>query len=170
VTGGFVPGKSHCAALHSSSTIVWCLSVRTCLPIMRGRMRGSGYSGFARNHLELIRTRELLLRQLPSPPAVVLDVGGGTGVHATWLAGRGYSVHLVDLVSEHVRAAAEDGLVTAEVGDARRLTQADASVDAVLLLGPRYHLVSVRDPFSVKRRKAFLAAIWQQAQLGSSRL
>jgi hypothetical protein len=28
--------------------------------------------------------------------------------------------------------------VTAEVGDARRLTQVDASVDAVLLLGPLY--------------------------------
>jgi hypothetical protein len=33
------------------------------------------------NHLEVLRTRELLLRQLPSPPAVVLDVAGGTGVH-----------------------------------------------------------------------------------------
>jgi ubiquinone/menaquinone biosynthesis C-methylase UbiE len=31
--------------------------------------------------------------------------------------------------------------VTAEVGDARRLAQADASVDAVLLRGPLYHLV-----------------------------
>jgi len=50
-------------------------------------------------------------------------------------------VHLVDVVPGHVRAALEQGLVTAEVGDARRLTQADASVDAVLLLGPLYHLV-----------------------------
>jgi methylase of polypeptide subunit release factors len=50
------------------------------------------------NRLELLRTRELLQRQLPSSPAVVLDVGGGTGVHAAWLAGRGYRVHLVDLV------------------------------------------------------------------------
>jgi ubiquinone/menaquinone biosynthesis C-methylase UbiE len=93
------------------------------------------------NRLELLRTRELLQRQLPSPPAVVLDVGGGTGVHAAWLAGRGYRVHLVDLVPGHVRAAAEHGHLTAEVGDARQLTQADASVDVVLLLGPLYHLV-----------------------------
>lgn len=90
------------------------------------------------NRLELLRTRELLQRQLPSPPAMVLDVGGVTGVHAAWLAGRGYRVHLVDIVPRHVRAGAEHGLVTAEVGDARRLTQADASVDAVLLLGPLY--------------------------------
>jgi SAM-dependent methyltransferase len=57
------------------------------------------------------------------------------------LAGEGCRVHLVDIVPEHVQAAAKDGLLTAEVGDARRLTQADASVDAVLLLGPLYHLV-----------------------------
>ena len=50
-------------------------------------------------------------------------------------------MHLVDVVPGHVRAALEQGLVPVEVGDARRLTQADASVDAVLLLGPLYHLV-----------------------------
>lgn len=81
---------------------------------------------FAHNRLELLRTRELLQRQLPLPPAAVLDVGGCTGVHAAWLAGRGYRVQLVDIVPQHVRAAAEQGL-TAEVGDARRLTQPDAS-------------------------------------------
>jgi ubiquinone/menaquinone biosynthesis C-methylase UbiE len=106
-----------------------------------GQDEGQRLFRFAHNRLELLRTRELLLRQLPSPPAEVLDVGGGTGVHAAWLAGRGYRVHLVDIVPEHVRAAAEQGLVTAEVGDARRLLQADASVDALLLLGPLYHLV-----------------------------
>jgi len=106
-----------------------------------GQDEGQRLFRFAHNRLELLRTRELLRRHLPSPPAVVLDVGGGTGVHAGWLAGRGYRVRLVDVVPGHVRAAAEHGLVTAEVGDARWLTQADASVDAVLLLGPLYHLV-----------------------------
>jgi ubiquinone/menaquinone biosynthesis C-methylase UbiE len=109
---------------------------------MPGRTRGNGCSGLRTTVSELLRTRELLLRQLPSPPVVVLDVGGGTGVHAAWLAGRGYRVHVVDVVPEHVRAVAEHGLLTAEVGDARRLPQAAASVDAVLLLGPLYHLVS----------------------------
>ena len=104
-----------------------------------GQDEGQRLFRFAHNRLELLRTRELLQRHLP--PAVVLDVGGGTGVHAAWLAGRGYRVHLVDVVPQHVRAAAEHGPMTAEVGDARRLTQADASVDAVLLLGPLYHLV-----------------------------
>jgi 2-polyprenyl-3-methyl-5-hydroxy-6-metoxy-1,4-benzoquinol methylase len=52
--------------------------------------------------LERFRTQELLLRHLPAPPAVVLDVGGGTGQYATWLAARGYTVHLVDPVPLHV--------------------------------------------------------------------
>ena len=55
-----------------------------------GQDEGQRLFRYAHNRLELLRTRELLLRQLPSPPAVVLDVGGGTGVHAAWLAGRGY--------------------------------------------------------------------------------
>jgi hypothetical protein len=38
--------------------------------------------------LERVRTQELLARFLPPPPARVLDVGGGTGVHAEWLATR----------------------------------------------------------------------------------
>jgi len=106
-----------------------------------GQDEGRRLFRFRHNRLELLRTRELLQRQLPLPPAVVLDVGGGTGVHAAWLAGRGYHVHLVDVVPGHVRAALEHEHLTAEVGDARRLTQSDASVDAVLLLGPLYHLV-----------------------------
>lgn len=39
--------------------------------------------------LEFIRTLELLDRWLPSPPARVLDVGGGTGVYAGPLCRRG---------------------------------------------------------------------------------
>src|SRR5262245_65950224 len=51
--------------------------------------------GFGR--LELQRTREIVSRYLPAPPATVLDVGGGTGVHAAWLAEAGYQPHVVDL-------------------------------------------------------------------------
>ena len=36
--------------------------------------------------LEFLRTQELLRRVLTGP-ARVLDVGGGTGVHAEWIAG-----------------------------------------------------------------------------------
>src|SRR4051794_15413162 len=52
--------------------------------------------------LEFARTVELLERVLPAPPARVLDVGGGTGVHARWSAAAGFDVVLVDLMAEHV--------------------------------------------------------------------
>ncbi len=97
--------------------------------------------------LEFLRTQVLLERHLPVAPAVVADVGGGPGRYAVWLAERGYQVHLVDPIPLHVeqaRVAAGvrpgQALASAEVGDARALQLPDASADAVLLLGPLYHL------------------------------
>ena len=60
----------------------------------------------AAGRLEYLRTREMLSRHLPPPPATVLDVGGGAGVYALPLAREGYSVHLVDPVPLHVEQAA----------------------------------------------------------------
>jgi SAM-dependent methyltransferase len=94
--------------------------------------------------LELLRTQEIVGRVLPKRPLRILDVGGATGVHARWLAEAGHTVEVVDPMPRHVAASAAlaaDGLrVTAELGDARALTQADHTYDAVLLLGPLYHL------------------------------
>ena len=95
--------------------------------------------------LERLRTQELLLRHLPPPPGLVVDVGGATGVHAEWLVECGYEVVLVDLVAEHVAAAAGIDGVRAVVGDARALPLEDASADAVLVLGPLYHLLERAD-------------------------
>ncbi|MER5548079.1 methyltransferase domain-containing protein [Streptomyces sp. NPDC002589] len=98
----------------------------------------------ADGRLELVRTQELLRRYLPTPPARILDIGGGPGVHARWLVEDGYSVHLVDPIPRHVEQAKATG-ATVEVGDARRLTAADGSADVVLLLGPLYHLIDRAD-------------------------
>ena len=102
--------------------------------------------------LERARTQELVARHLPPPPGVVLDVGGAAGAYAFWLAQRGYEVHLIDPVPLHVEQAEEasrsraDGrLASARVGDARKLDFAEAAADAVLLLGPLYHLTERRD-------------------------
>jgi SAM-dependent methyltransferase len=104
-----------------------------------------------RCQLERVRTQELLARHLLPPPAVILDVGGGPGVYAQWLANKGYEVHLVDPVPLHVAQAAarEDAgsrpLASVHVGDARRLDRPAMSVDAVLLMGPLYHLTDRAD-------------------------
>jgi SAM-dependent methyltransferase len=92
--------------------------------------------------VELERTKEILRRRLPAPPAVVADIGGGPGRYALWLAELGYTVEHRDLIRLHVQQlqGASGSVVHAEVGDARDLNLADASVDAVLLLGPLYHL------------------------------
>lgn len=93
------------------------------------------------SRLEFARTRLLLQRFLPRPPAQILDVGGGPGTYAHWLTAAGYAVHLVDAVPLHVeQARAASNGYTVECGDARDLHAADASADAVLLLGPLYHL------------------------------
>jgi len=100
--------------------------------------------------LERYRTQELLLRYLPPPPAVVLDVGGGTGHYARWLAARGYEVHLIDPVPLHLeqaRAAEEtrSPLASIRQGDARQLDYGSDQADAVLLFGPLYHLPARSD-------------------------
>jgi SAM-dependent methyltransferase len=93
----------------------------------------------ATSPLERARTEVLLERHLPPAPARVLDVGGGPGAYAAWLAARGYDVELLDPVPLHVEQAREAG-VRARSGDARELPWEDASAGAVLLLGPLYHL------------------------------
>jgi SAM-dependent methyltransferase len=95
--------------------------------------------------LEFARTAEIVLRHLPPAPARVADIGGGPGRYALWLAGLGYRVEHRDLMPLHVRqlegdAAARGLRLRTAVGDARDLDLGDASVDAVVLLGPLYHL------------------------------
>lgn len=108
--------------------------------------------------LELIRVRELLRRHLPEAPAAILDVGGGTGMHALWLAREGYEVNLIDAHEPHVEAARaasaqqrEAPLALCEVGDARKINRIDGSADAVLLFGPLYHLTEATDRMTALR-------------------
>ncbi|MCY3713449.1 MAG: methyltransferase domain-containing protein [Gemmatimonadetes bacterium] len=94
--------------------------------------------------LEGERTREILQQHLPAPPARILDAGGGPGAYAFWLAEQSYEVHLLDAVPRHIEQAKErdkDGILkSAAVGDARNLDFDTDSMDAVLLMGPLYHL------------------------------
>jgi SAM-dependent methyltransferase len=97
-----------------------------------------------RNWVEWERTCEVLGRWLPGAPGRILDVGGASGRYASWLSGLGYGVHVVDPVPRHVAQARARGLEAFE-GDARDLGYPDGWADAVLLLGPLYHLPQATD-------------------------
>lgn len=101
--------------------------------------------------LEIDRTKELLERFLPDRPARVIDIGGGTGVYASWLASLGHEVHLVDIVPVHVERASQVGTFSIAVADARSLPDADDSYDIALLLGPMYHLLDPDDRLQALR-------------------
>jgi SAM-dependent methyltransferase len=101
--------------------------------------------------LEFERTKAILSAVLPPAPARVVDVGGAAGAYSAWLAAGGYQVHLVDasprLVAEARRrnARLSKAIVTLDVGDARALPRADRSAEAVLVMGPLYHLPEAGD-------------------------
>lgn len=111
-----------------------------------------------RGRLEFLQTQDVLRRLLPSAPARVLDVGGGTGVHARWLTADGYQVRLVDPMPSHVRHANEIAGVDAVLGDARRLDEPDDLYQVTLLLGPLYHLPERRDRVAALREAARVTA------------
>jgi SAM-dependent methyltransferase len=109
-----------------------------------GREFGRLANGELAGPLEFERTIELLQRYLPGHARDVLDVGGGPGVYADWLSRRGHAVSLIDPVRLHVDSARARG-IDAHLGEAGQLEQPDVSVDAVLLMGPLYHLVDAQD-------------------------
>ena len=89
-----------------------------------------------------------------SPQARVLDIGGGPGRYAIWLAQRGHHVSLADLSPELLsiartkisHAGVETMVDEIVVADARDLSHwADNSFEAVLSLGPFYHLPDPND-------------------------
>jgi len=99
--------------------------------------------------LEFARTQDILTRYLPPPPAVVLDVGAGTGPYSCWLATEGYEAHLIEPVPRLVEQARqraarqpEHPLASCRAGDARALDHPAGCADAVLLFGPLYHLTA----------------------------
>jgi ubiquinone/menaquinone biosynthesis C-methylase UbiE len=117
------------------------------------RERLSSYEG----ELERLRTQSILARFLPPAPAVVFDIGGGAGIYAFALAQMGYQVHLIDPVELHLEQARshsnKSGVKLASIsqGNACKLDFASGVADAVLLLGPLYHLEEHADRLAALR-------------------
>jgi SAM-dependent methyltransferase len=105
------------------------------------------------NHqLEYELTWRFLEEYLP-PHGHLLEIGAATGRYTIDLAKRGYHITAVDLSIENIafcrNLLTEAGLasqVQLMVGDARYLNDMpEAHYDAVLLMGPLYHLVEQSD-------------------------
>lgn len=136
--------------------------------------RGTDYEWgrLARHRTEFAVTQRALADYLPPSPAHVLDVGGGPGRYALWLAAQGYRVTLFDLSAELLTTAqtqaAAQGVTLAgyEHGTATDLTRFRAGAfDAVLLMGPLYHLIdaaereqAVREAYRVLRPGGIIGA------------
>lgn len=116
--------------------------------------------------VEWALTCHMLTTYLPATGRV-LDLGGGPGRYTIWLAQRGYRVVLADL-SASLLALARDKIAAAGVTDAvEAVVEADAcdlsawpdqTFDAVVCLGPFYHLT---DPLDRSRAASELSRLLQ---------
>jgi SAM-dependent methyltransferase len=105
-----------------------------------------------RHQLEYDLTWRYLNQYLPSHGSI-LEIGAATGRYTLELARRGYSVTAVDLSTGNIEACRKS-LVEARREEQVRLFLADArdlhevterGFDAVLLMGPLYHLIEEAD-------------------------
>lgn len=109
-------------------------------------------SRLALHQLEYDLTWRYLARYLP-PAGSLLEIGAGTGRYTLELCRHGYSVTAVDLSAallrrckQRLQAEGLHGQVQLVVADARDLhAVVGTAFDAVLLMGPLYHLVFEED-------------------------
>jgi S-adenosylmethionine-dependent methyltransferase len=99
--------------------------------------------------VEFAVTMRVLQQHLPPAPADILDLGSGPGRYAIALSQLGYQVSLADLSPVNIAFAQQKAralditLAQTIVQDATQpLPKNVKNVDAVLLMGPLYHLVT----------------------------
>jgi SAM-dependent methyltransferase len=103
--------------------------------------------------VERLVTLRTISEALPPAPQRIADVGGGPGTYAFALADQGHSVDLVDLSPRLIQLAQVEQVQREGSGNTRLLQSLSVGnaldptilqhgiYDAVLLLGPLYHLV-----------------------------
>jgi SAM-dependent methyltransferase len=114
-----------------------------------------------RQQLEYDLTWRYLTRYMP-PTGSILEIGAGTGRYTLALCRRGYTITAVDLSAallercrQRIEASRLDGQVQFVVADARDLHAVPTTAfDAVLLMGPLYHLVFEEDRREAVRQAA----------------
>jgi S-adenosylmethionine-dependent methyltransferase len=119
------------------------------------------------HQLEYDLTWRYLERYLP-PAGSILEVGAATGRYTLELAKRGYTVTavdlsaaLIDLCRERLTTAGLEQQVKLVVADARHLDAVtEREFDAVLLMGPLYHLIAETD------RQAALKQVFERLRPG----
>jgi ubiquinone/menaquinone biosynthesis C-methylase UbiE len=103
--------------------------------------------------MEYAITRKMLSKYL-KPKSRILDIGGGPGRYAMWLAHHHHHVVLADLSPELLAVARVKLSEAGETANVEEIVQADAcdlsrwpdnSFDAVLSMGPLYHLIDAND-------------------------
>jgi ubiquinone/menaquinone biosynthesis C-methylase UbiE len=114
------------------------------------------------SRVEFLLTLRALARWVPSTRGVAVDIGVGSGAYSSWLAARGFRVHLVDVSAKLLDATMErlkrEGSEAQILGRHHRSatdldTLPDECADVLLALGPLYHLREADD-----RRKAVCEA------------
>lgn len=142
-----------CRAIRQVATIVGVTEEVRAYYAGFGEREWHCLESMADGRIEFAVTCDALAQYLPRH-ARVLDLGGGPGRYTIWLAQRGHRVTLVDLSHEMLELARQriheagiDGQIDAIVEtDARNLSAwADNSFDAVVCLGPFYHLPEAYD-------------------------
>lgn len=99
--------------------------------------------------LEFVVNKAWMSKYLPTSGSRVLDIGGGPGRYSIWLAEQGYRVVLADLSQELLDLAREKtkeaGVELEAIREANAIDLSgfeDESFDAVLCMGPLYHLLT----------------------------
>lgn len=107
---------------------------------------------------EFIRIKSLIEKFILCDQQTIIDVGGGTGKYAEWLAQKGHRVHLIEPLEKHLAIAEKrsrklKNKFTIHQAEARNIPLQNHIADIVILHGPLYHLQHSED-----RSRAILEA------------